>query len=95
MGYRKKRSKDSLIASSIITGLLLTSAYLMGKPDTTYGVRLALGMCPIPSQYIAISHMLYRLPAFVYTAVALTAALSSSDSGHLYRNHKGSMQAGK
>ena len=43
MGYKKKRSKDSLIASSIITGLLLVSAYLMGRPDTTYGVRLALG----------------------------------------------------
>ena len=43
MGYKKKRSKDSLIASSIIAGLLLTSAYLMGRPDTTYGVRLALG----------------------------------------------------
>lgn len=42
MGYKKKRSKDSLIASSIITGLLLSSAYLMGKPNTTYGVRLAL-----------------------------------------------------
>lgn len=44
MGYKKKRSKDSLIASSIIAGLLLFSAYLMGKPNTTYGIRLALGM---------------------------------------------------
>lgn len=43
MGYKKKKSKDSLIASSIIAGLLLISAYLMGRPDTTYGVRLALG----------------------------------------------------
>lgn len=43
MGYKKKRSKDSLVASSIITGLLLISAVLMGRPDTTYGVRLALG----------------------------------------------------
>ena len=43
MGYKKKRSKESLIASSIIAGLLLISAYLMGRPDTTYGVRLALG----------------------------------------------------
>ena len=46
MGYKKKRSKDSLIASSIIAGLLLFSAYLMGKPNTTYGVRLAMGMSP-------------------------------------------------
>lgn len=46
MGYKKKRSKDSLIASSIIAGLLLVSAYLMGKPSTTYGVRLALGNLP-------------------------------------------------
>ena len=44
MGYKKKRSKDSLIASSIIAGLLFFSAYLMGKPNTTYGIRLALGM---------------------------------------------------
>ena len=44
MGYKKKRSKDSLIASSVIAGMMLVSAYLMGKPDTTYGVRLALGM---------------------------------------------------
>ena len=43
MGYKKKRSKDSLIASSIIAGLMLVSAFLMGRPDTTYGVRLALG----------------------------------------------------
>ena len=43
MGYKKKRSKDSLVASSIIAGLLLFSAYLMGKPNTTYGIRLALG----------------------------------------------------
>lgn len=43
MGYKKKKSKDSLVASSIITGLLLISAILMGRPDTTYGVRLALG----------------------------------------------------
>lgn len=42
MGYKKKKSKDSLIASSIIAGLLLVSAYLMGRPSTTYGVRLAL-----------------------------------------------------
>lgn len=42
MGYKKKRSKDSLIASSVIAGMMLVSAYLMGKPDTTYGVRLAL-----------------------------------------------------
>ncbi len=48
MGYKKKRSKDSLIASSIIAGLLLSSAYLMGKPNTTYGVRLALGIHPVP-----------------------------------------------
>lgn len=44
MGYKKKKSKDSLTASSIIAGLLLTSAYLMGRPNTTYGVRLALGI---------------------------------------------------
>lgn len=44
MGYKKKKSKDSLIASSIIAGLLLVSAYLMGRPSTTYGVRLALGI---------------------------------------------------
>ena len=43
MGYKKKKSKDSLVASSIITGLLLISAILMGRPNTTYGVRLALG----------------------------------------------------
>ena len=43
MGFKKKRSKDSLIASSIISGLLMAAAYLMGRPDTTYGVRLALG----------------------------------------------------
>lgn len=43
MGYKKKKSKDSLVASSIIAGLLLISAILMGRPDTTYGVRLALG----------------------------------------------------
>jgi len=42
MGYKKKRSRDSLIASSIIAGLLFFSAYLMGKPNTTYGIRLAL-----------------------------------------------------
>ena len=69
MGYKKKRSKDSLIASSIITGLLLSSAYLMGKPNTTYGVRLALGMYPVLFQYTVISHMLRHLPAFVYMAV--------------------------
>ena len=47
MGYKKKRSKDSLIASSIIAGLMLVSAFLMGRPDTTYGVRLALGEQPL------------------------------------------------
>ncbi len=68
MGYKKKRSKDSLIASSIITGFLLSSAYLMGKPDTTYGVRLALGVYPLPSQRI-VFHSPRHLLAFVHTTV--------------------------
>ena len=63
MGYKKKRSKDSLIASSIIAGLLLVSAYLMGKPSTTYGVRLALGNHLV---YCS-SHACYQRYVIVYS----------------------------
>ena len=60
MGYKKKKSKDSLIASSIIAGLLLISAYLMGRPDTTYGVRLALGNPTASSSNLLSSSLLSR-----------------------------------
>ncbi len=66
MGYKKKRSQDSLIASSIIAGLLLTSAYLMGKPNTTYGVRLALGIHPVALSTLSF-HIYYAICQFLCT----------------------------
>eukprot|EP00891_Asterochloris_glomerata_P005385 jgi/Astpho2/5385/Aster-05928 len=41
MGYKKKGSRDSLIASSILAGLLVMSAGLMSLAGNSYGVRLA------------------------------------------------------
>ena len=43
MGYKKKGSRDSLIASSILAGLLVLSAGLMSLAGNSYGVRLAAG----------------------------------------------------
>jgi uncharacterized membrane protein (UPF0136 family) len=41
-GYKKKGSRDSLIASSIIAGLLAVAGVMMGNPSNTYSIRLAL-----------------------------------------------------
>lgn len=65
MGYKKKRSKDSLVASSIIAGLLLFSAYLMGKPNTTYGIRLALGGPCLVASAVALQ-LLYCYYSIMY-----------------------------
>lgn len=84
MGYKKKRSKDSLIASSIITGLLLSSAYLMGKPNTTYGVRLALGVYPVPlsTSLFLTSYAICQLLCTQLLYMAFTTGFSIGDSGH-------------
>ena len=66
MGYKKKRSKDSLIASSIIAGLMLVSAFLMSRPDTTYGVRLALGK-HLPPAFFMLRDMIIGM--FTYQQV--------------------------
>ena len=50
MVYKKKGSRDSLIASSILAGLLVMSAGLMSLAGNSYGVRLAAGeMCAATS----------------------------------------------
>ena len=54
MGYKKKGSRDSLIASSILAGLLVLSAGLMTLAGNSYGVRLAAGeMCTVTSCWCA------------------------------------------
>ena len=54
MGYKKKGSRDSLIASSILAGLLVLSAGLMSLAGNSYGVRLAAGqMCTVTSYWFS------------------------------------------
>ena len=61
MGYKKKGSRDSLIASSILAGLLVLSAGLMSLAGNSYGVRLAAGtMCTPTSCWCAQSCSCYN-----------------------------------
>ncbi|KAL6767804.1 hypothetical protein ACKKBF_B36680 [Auxenochlorella protothecoides x Auxenochlorella symbiontica] len=80
MGYIKKGSTTSLVASTAVSLLLFVSASLMGRPDQRIGSLLALGTC------LALGALMgkrYKDSRKVFPAGVLTVLSSAMAIGHL------------